>query len=77
MANGYTQVETLYNLVHLDDTRMTPLWEALAALDVPLYIHPGASPVREEVRRGMSFQIGQDLGTRHPSTRHEKASFPR
>jgi predicted TIM-barrel fold metal-dependent hydrolase len=43
MVNGYTQVETSDNLIYLDDARMTPLWEALTALDVPLYLHPRAS----------------------------------
>jgi predicted TIM-barrel fold metal-dependent hydrolase len=43
MVNGYTQVESPDNLVYLDDARMTPLWEALTALDVPLYLHPHAS----------------------------------
>ena len=43
MVNGYTQVETPDNLIYLDDARMTPLWEALTALDVPLYLHPRAS----------------------------------
>jgi predicted TIM-barrel fold metal-dependent hydrolase len=43
MVNGYTQVETSDNLVYLDDARMTPFWEALTALDVPLYLHPRAS----------------------------------
>src|SRR5579863_4362289 len=35
MINGYTQVESPDNLIYLDDARMTPLWEALTALDVP------------------------------------------
>ena len=43
MVNGYTQVESPDNLVYLDDERMTPLWEALTALNVPLYLHPRAS----------------------------------
>jgi predicted TIM-barrel fold metal-dependent hydrolase len=43
MVNGYTQVESPDNLIYLDDARMTPLWEALTALDVPLYLHPRAS----------------------------------
>ena len=43
IVNGYTQVETPDNLIYLDDARMTPLWEALTALDVPLYLHPRAS----------------------------------
>ena len=40
MVNGYSQIDTPDNLLYLDDQRMTPLWEALTALDVPLYIHP-------------------------------------
>ena len=43
MVNGYSQVDTPDNLLYLDDKRMTPLWEALTALDVPLYIHPRPS----------------------------------
>ena len=43
MVNGYTQVESPDNLIYLDDARMTPFWEALTALDVPLYLHPRAS----------------------------------
>jgi predicted TIM-barrel fold metal-dependent hydrolase len=43
MVNGYTQVESADNLIYLDDARLTPLWEALTALDVPLYLHPRAS----------------------------------
>jgi predicted TIM-barrel fold metal-dependent hydrolase len=30
-------------LLYLDDARLTPLWKALTALDVPLYIHPRPS----------------------------------
>ena len=43
MINGYTQVDNPDNLVYLDDPRLTPLWETLTALDVPLYLHPRAS----------------------------------
>ncbi len=43
MVNGFSQVDTPDNLLYLDDARMTPFWEALTALDVPLYIHPRPS----------------------------------
>jgi len=43
MVSGYSQIGTPDNLLYLDDARMTPLWEALTALDVPLYIHPRPS----------------------------------
>jgi predicted TIM-barrel fold metal-dependent hydrolase len=43
MVNGYSQIDAPDNLLYLDNERMTPLWEALTALDVPLYIHPRPS----------------------------------
>ncbi len=43
MVNGYSQIDSEDNLLYLDDERMTPLWEALTALDIPLYIHPRPS----------------------------------
>ena len=43
MLNGYTQVGTPDNVIYLDDPRLTPLWEALTALDMPLHLHPRAS----------------------------------
>lgn len=43
MVNGYTQVDNLDKLIYLGDARLTPLWEALTSLDVPLYLHPRAS----------------------------------
>src|SRR5579862_380917 len=35
MVNGYTQIGNPDNVIYLDDPRLTPLWEALTALDVP------------------------------------------
>jgi predicted TIM-barrel fold metal-dependent hydrolase len=43
MVNGYTQVDSPDNLIYFDDEQLTPFWEALTALDVPLYLHPRAS----------------------------------
>ncbi len=43
MVNGYSQIDTDDNLLYLDDARLTPLWEALTALDIPLYLHPRPS----------------------------------
>src|ERR1700746_3191619 len=40
MINGFTQLESPDNLIYLDDRRLTRFWEALTALDVPLYLHP-------------------------------------
>jgi predicted TIM-barrel fold metal-dependent hydrolase len=43
MVNGYSQIDTADNLLYLDDARLTPLWEALTALDIPVYVHPRPS----------------------------------
>ena len=43
MVNGYSQIDSDSNLLYLDDARLTPLWEALTALDIPLYLHPRPS----------------------------------
>jgi predicted TIM-barrel fold metal-dependent hydrolase len=43
MINGYSQIDTDDNLLYLDNPRLTPLWEALTALDIPLYLHPRPS----------------------------------
>jgi predicted TIM-barrel fold metal-dependent hydrolase len=43
MVNGYSQIDTDDNLLYLDDPQLTPLWEALTALDIPLYLHPRPS----------------------------------
>jgi 2,3-dihydroxybenzoate decarboxylase len=43
MVNGYTQVDSPDNLIYFDDEQLTPFWEGLTALDVPLYLHPRAS----------------------------------
>ena len=60
LFNGYAQQLTEDNLVYLDDERYTPLWEAVTALDVPVYIHPRVSYQRmmyrgHEELQGMVF----------------------
>jgi 2,3-dihydroxybenzoate decarboxylase len=43
LINGFSQIDTPDGVHYLDDDRFTPFWEALTALDVPLYLHPRAS----------------------------------
>jgi len=43
LFNGFSQVDLDDNLMYLDEDRCTPIWEALEALDVPLYLQPRPS----------------------------------
>lgn len=46
LVNGFQQTEDPNRIIYLDEPQMTPFWEALTALDVPLYIHPRVSHQR-------------------------------
>jgi nicotinamidase-related amidase len=83
MVNGYTQVESPDNLVYLDDARMTPLWEALTALDVPLSTStharrtmlPCTTTIRS-YRRELGFCSGdRDACAAHRLWRHLRFAF--
>lgn len=40
MVNGYTNLGSTASASYLDEPRYLPFWEAVAALDVPVYLHP-------------------------------------
>lgn len=46
LVNGFQQTDDPNRIIYLDDDSMTPFWEALTSLDVPLYIHPRVSHQR-------------------------------
>jgi predicted TIM-barrel fold metal-dependent hydrolase len=47
----------------LDDPRFTPVWEAAAALDVPIYLHPAPPPaaIRQAYFSGMQQELAAQL----------------
>lgn len=49
MVNGYVQGSDANTGHYLDEARFAPFWQAIADLNVPVYIHPRASvaPVRD------------------------------
>jgi predicted TIM-barrel fold metal-dependent hydrolase len=68
LFNGYAQQGQDDNLVYLDDPSYTPLWEALTALDVPVYIHPRTSHQRRMYQghdelQGMVFGYAPETAT--------------
>ena len=46
LVNGFQQTQDPDKIIYLDDEKLTPFWESLTALDVPLYIHPRVSHQR-------------------------------
>ena len=51
------------NGVFLDDPRFTPVFEAVQALDVPIYVHPGlpTQPVKDAYYSGLPGNVGLGL----------------
>jgi predicted TIM-barrel fold metal-dependent hydrolase len=63
MVAGYTNNGSVNNLIYLDDPMYTPFWEALVALDVPLYIHPRMpAPDQQRAYQGYEFLAGSSYG---------------
>jgi 2,3-dihydroxybenzoate decarboxylase len=59
LVNGYSQVQDSNKPIHYDLPQYRPFWRALAALDVPFYLHPrppipGVSPLYD----GHSWLLG-------------------
>ena len=61
MVNGYTDVADARGGTYLDDPAMLPFWEAAAALDVPVYLHPRAALDRR-VFEGHAQLLGATWG---------------
>lgn len=62
-VGGYTNNGSVNNVIYLDDPMYTPFWEALVALDVPLYIHPRMPPPdQQRAYRGYEFLAGSPYG---------------
>jgi predicted TIM-barrel fold metal-dependent hydrolase len=61
MINGYSNVGDAQNGEYLDEPRLLPFWEAVAALDVPVYLHPRAA-LDQRLYRGHAELIGAAWG---------------
>ncbi|KAH8901483.1 hypothetical protein GQ53DRAFT_851248 [Thozetella sp. PMI_491] len=63
MVAGYTNNGSVNEIIYLDDPMYTPFWEAVVALDVPLYIHPRMpAPDQQRAYRGYEFLSGSAYG---------------
>jgi 2,3-dihydroxybenzoate decarboxylase len=61
MINGYTNVNDARGGEYLDAPRLLPFWEAVAHLDVPIYLHPRPA-LDQRVHDGHAQLIGATWG---------------
>jgi predicted TIM-barrel fold metal-dependent hydrolase len=61
MINGYTNVSDPRGGEYLDDPRLLPFWEAVAALGVPVYLHPRPA-LDQRLYHGHAELIGATWG---------------
>jgi 2,3-dihydroxybenzoate decarboxylase len=61
MINGYTNVGDLSTGAYLDEPNALPFWEAAAALNVPIYLHPRPA-LQQRVYEGHPELIGAAWG---------------
>ena len=61
MINGYTNTHDPQRVEYLDEPKFLPFWEAAAALDVPIYLHPRPA-LDQRVYQGHSELIGATWG---------------
>ena len=61
MINGYTNVGDARTGEYLDEPKFLPFWEAAAALDVPVYLHPRPA-LDQRVYQGHAELIGATWG---------------
>jgi 2,3-dihydroxybenzoate decarboxylase len=61
MINGYSNTTDAGRVEYLDEPKFLPFWEAVAALDVPVYLHPRPA-LDQRAYAGHSELIGATWG---------------
>jgi predicted TIM-barrel fold metal-dependent hydrolase len=61
MVNGYVNIGSPDTAHYLDEERFSPFWEAVSALDVPVYLHPRAS-IERRMYAGHKELVGATWG---------------
>jgi 2,3-dihydroxybenzoate decarboxylase len=61
MINGFTNTADRDKVEYLDEPKFLPFWEAVAALDVPVYLHPRPS-LDQRIYEGHRELIGATWG---------------
>jgi 2,3-dihydroxybenzoate decarboxylase len=61
MVNGYTNAGSAQHGAYLDEPKFLPFWEAAAALNVPVYIHPRPA-LEQRIYEGHPELLGATWG---------------
>ncbi len=61
MINGYSNVDNAHTGEYLDEEKFLPFWEAVAALDVPAYLHPRPA-LDQRIYKGHNELLGATWG---------------
>lgn len=71
LVNGYTDVAGPTGAVYLDAPENRPFWDAVAELDVPVYLHPREPrPAAQAIYRGYESLVGSAWGFGHETGTH-------
>jgi predicted TIM-barrel fold metal-dependent hydrolase len=63
LVNGYSSIHNLETAGYYDEPQYLPFWERVAALDVPLYLHPrNPLPNQRRVYEGREALLGPTWG---------------
>ena len=71
LINGYTNIGNADTAQYLDEPPMWEFWERVAALDVPVYLHPREPlPNQQRIYAGYSSLVGSAWGFAHETATH-------
>lgn len=63
LVNGFSNIGDADTIQYLDEPQLSPVWDKLVQLDVPLYIHPRIpAPSQMRVYKGYEFLGGSPWG---------------
>ncbi|MCA8037206.1 amidohydrolase family protein [Burkholderia semiarida] len=71
LINGYTNIGNADTAQYLDEPPVWEFWERVAALDVPVYLHPREPlPSQQRIYAGYASLVGSAWGFAHETATH-------